>query len=119
MGAKYCNEECQKNAWADHKLECAALAKISPKVPSEEVRLAARILFKHYQKLKDGADKDESETYLKMAELEAHESVKLSPVENKDMENKVKILKGFLTNTKLIQRRKPYQMKSSRKYFSK
>ena len=70
------------------------MAKICPKVPSEEVRLAARILFKHYQKVKDGADKDESEAYLKMAELEAHESAKLTPVESKDIENKMKILKG-------------------------
>jgi len=104
--AKYCNEDCQKKAWNDHKMECAALAKISPKVPSEEVRLAARILFKQFQKLKDGADRDESEVFLKMSELEAHENVKLNPVETKDLDNKVKILKGFLTNTKLITKKK-------------
>jgi len=115
--AKYCNEECQKNAWNDHKLECGALAKICPKVPSEEVRLAGRILFKHYQKLKDGADKDESEAYLKMAELEAHDSVKLTPVENKDMENKMKILKGYLTNTKLITKKKTVSDEELKKIF--
>ena len=76
-------------------MECGALAKISPNVPSEEVRLAARILFKLYQKMKDGAVRDESETHLKMSQLEAHENSKLSPVEAKDMENKVKTLKGF------------------------
>jgi len=104
--AKYCNEECQKNAWNDHKMECGALAKISPKVPSEEVRLAARILFKQFQKMKDGADRDESECYLKMGELESHENVKLNLVDHKDMENKVKTLKGYLTNTKLITKKK-------------
>lgn len=104
--AKYCNEDCQKNAWNEHKMECGALSKITPKVPSEEVRLAARILFKQFQKVKDGADRDESEALLKMAELEAHENVKMTPVENKDMENKVKTLKGFLTNTKLITKKK-------------
>ena len=83
-----------KNAWNDHKMECGALAKISPKVPSEDVRLAARILFKQFQKVKDGADRDESELFLKMAELEAHENAKLNPVEAKDLENKVKTLKG-------------------------
>ena len=75
-------------------MECGALSKIIPKVPSEEVRLAARILFKQFQKMKDGADRDESESYLKMGELEAHENMKLNPVEIKDMDNKVKTLKG-------------------------
>jgi len=115
--AKYCNEECQKNAWNDHKFECGALAKITPKVPSEEVRLAARILFKQYQKMKDGADRDESETHLKMSELEAHENSKLSPVESKDMENKVKTLKGYLTNTKLITKKKTVSEDELRKIF--
>jgi len=104
--AKYCNEECQKNAWNEHKMECGALAKISPKVPSEEVRLAARILFKQFQKMKDGAERDESEVYLKMTELQAHQDAKLNPVETKDLENKVKTLKGFLTNTKMISKKK-------------
>ena len=75
-------------------MECGALAKISPKVPSEDVRLAARILFKLYQKMKDGADRDESEAFLKITDLESHENVKLTPVEAKDVENKIKILKG-------------------------
>jgi len=115
--AKYCNEECQKSAWNDHKMECGALAKISPNVPSEEVRLAARILFKLYQKMKDGAVRDESETHLKMSQLEAHENSKLSPVEAKDMENKVKTLKGFLTNTKLITKKKTVSEEEIRKIF--
>jgi len=115
--AKYCNEECQKNAWNDHKMECGALAKITPKVPSEEVRLAARILFKQFQKTKDGAERDESEALLKMSELEAHESVKLNPVETKDMENKVKTLKGYLTNTKLITKKKTVSDDELRKIF--
>jgi len=115
--AKYCNEECQKNAWNDHKMECGALAKISPKVPSEDVRLAARILFKQFQKVKDGADRDESELFLKMAELEAHESAKLNPVEAKDLENKVKTLKGYLTNTKLITKKKTVSEEELRTIF--
>jgi len=104
--AKYCNSECQKAAWEDHKMECGALAKILPKVPSDEVRLAARILFKQYQKIKDGAERDETESLLQMAELEAHQDIKLTPMEAKDLDNKVKILKGYLTNTKLITKKK-------------
>ena len=77
-------------------MECGALAKISPNVPSEEVRLAGRIFFKLFQKMKDGADRDESEALLKMAALEAHENVTLSPMESKDMENKIKTLKGYV-----------------------
>jgi len=115
--AKYCNEDCQKNAWNDHKMECGALSKIIPKVPSEEVRLAARILFKQFQKMKDGADRDESESYLKMGELEAHENMKLNPVEIKDMDNKVKTLKGFLTNTKIITKKKTVAEEELRRVF--
>jgi len=115
--AKYCNEDCQKKAWNDHKMECGALAKISPKVPSEDVRLAARILFKLYQKMKDGADRDESEAFIKITDLESHENVKLTPVEAKDLENKIKILKGFLTNTKLITKKKTVADEDLKKLF--
>jgi len=116
--AKYCNENCQKTAWNDHKMECGALAKISPKIPSEEVRLAARILFKQFQKVKDGADRDESEDFLKMAELEAHDGSKLTPVESKDLDNKMKILKGFLCNTKVITKKKTVSDGELRKIYS-
>ncbi|XP_048859022.1 histone-lysine N-methyltransferase SMYD1b isoform X1 [Brienomyrus brachyistius] len=43
--AQYCNRTCQRQAWEEHKLECAAI-KAYGKVPNENIRLAARILWR-------------------------------------------------------------------------
>ena len=42
--ARYCNRECQKRAWKDHKVECERVVRVSPNVPTDLVRLMARIL---------------------------------------------------------------------------
>ncbi|XP_073401243.1 histone-lysine N-methyltransferase SMYD3 isoform X3 [Dendrobates tinctorius] len=44
--ARYCNSLCQKKAWKDHKRECLCLKNIFPNVPTDSVRLVARIIFK-------------------------------------------------------------------------
>ncbi|XP_065104157.1 histone-lysine N-methyltransferase SMYD1b isoform X2 [Paramisgurnus dabryanus] len=43
--AQYCDRTCQRAAWEEHKLECAAI-KSYGKAPSENVRLAARIMWR-------------------------------------------------------------------------
>ncbi|XP_069786962.1 histone-lysine N-methyltransferase SMYD3 [Narcine bancroftii] len=44
--ARYCNATCQKLAWSEHKRECKCLRSIYPRVPTDMVRLVARIIFK-------------------------------------------------------------------------
>ncbi|XP_072493008.1 histone-lysine N-methyltransferase SMYD1 isoform X1 [Notamacropus eugenii] len=43
--AHYCDRTCQKDAWLNHKNECAAIKKHG-KIPSENIRLAARIMWR-------------------------------------------------------------------------
>ncbi|XP_037608341.1 histone-lysine N-methyltransferase SMYD1a [Sebastes umbrosus] len=43
--AHYCDRTCQTACWDEHKQECGAIKKIG-KVPSEHVRLAARVLWR-------------------------------------------------------------------------
>ncbi|XP_034432962.1 histone-lysine N-methyltransferase SMYD3 [Hippoglossus hippoglossus] len=43
--ARYCNITCQKQAWSDHKRECKCLRSLLPRVPTDSVRLAARLIF--------------------------------------------------------------------------
>lgn len=43
--AQYCDRTCQRAAWDEHKLECAAI-KAFDKVPNENIRLAARIFWR-------------------------------------------------------------------------
>ncbi|XP_038136587.1 histone-lysine N-methyltransferase SMYD1a [Cyprinodon tularosa] len=43
--AHYCDRTCQTAGWDDHKQECAAIRK-SGSVPNENVRLAARLLWR-------------------------------------------------------------------------
>ncbi|XP_055010288.1 histone-lysine N-methyltransferase SMYD3 [Boleophthalmus pectinirostris] len=43
--AHYCNNTCQKQAWSVHKSECKCLRSILPRIPTDSVRLAARIIF--------------------------------------------------------------------------
>ncbi|KAF3702398.1 Histone-lysine N-methyltransferase SMYD1 [Channa argus] len=43
--AHYCNRTCQTACWEEHKQECAAIRKII-RAPNENVRLAARVLWR-------------------------------------------------------------------------
>ncbi|XP_026149701.1 histone-lysine N-methyltransferase SMYD3 [Mastacembelus armatus] len=43
--ARYCNIICQKQAWACHKRECKCLQRLLPRIPTDSVRLAARLIF--------------------------------------------------------------------------
>ncbi|KAL2098592.1 hypothetical protein ACEWY4_005072 [Coilia grayii] len=42
--ARYCNAQCQKQGWSEHKGECSHLKSLQPRIPPDSVRLAARIL---------------------------------------------------------------------------
>ncbi|XP_048340782.1 histone-lysine N-methyltransferase SMYD3 isoform X2 [Sphaerodactylus townsendi] len=44
--ARYCNIQCQKEAWQDHKQECKCIKNIDPNFPPDSVRLVGRIIFK-------------------------------------------------------------------------
>ncbi|XP_034043830.1 histone-lysine N-methyltransferase SMYD3 isoform X2 [Thalassophryne amazonica] len=43
--ARYCDVTCQKQAWCGHKRECKCLQSILPRIPTDSVRLAARLIF--------------------------------------------------------------------------
>ncbi|XP_022600145.1 histone-lysine N-methyltransferase SMYD3 [Seriola dumerili] len=43
--ARYCNATCQKQAWSSHKRECKCLRNLLPRIPTDSVRLAARLIF--------------------------------------------------------------------------
>ncbi|XP_068176097.1 histone-lysine N-methyltransferase SMYD3 isoform X2 [Antennarius striatus] len=43
--AHYCNATCQRGAWSVHKRECKCLQSLLPRVPTDSVRLAARLIF--------------------------------------------------------------------------
>ncbi|KAF7695230.1 histone-lysine N-methyltransferase SMYD1b isoform X1 [Silurus meridionalis] len=43
--AQYCDRTCQRAAWEEHKQECSAI-KSYGKVPNENIRLAARIMWR-------------------------------------------------------------------------
>ncbi|KAI3377071.1 hypothetical protein L3Q82_000284 [Scortum barcoo] len=64
--ARYCNTICQKQAWSGHKRECKCLKSILPRIPTDSVRLAARVIFALFSPSKSGSD----ELYT----LEEHES---------------------------------------------
>ncbi|KAM9466551.1 histone-lysine N-methyltransferase SMYD3 [Clarias gariepinus] len=44
--SRYCSVQCQKRAWPEHKRECERLRHVHPRVPTDSVRLTARIIFK-------------------------------------------------------------------------
>lgn len=48
--ARYCNRECQKSAWKDHKIECERIMNVSPNIPTDLVRLMARIIQQKHSK---------------------------------------------------------------------
>ncbi|XP_039985904.1 histone-lysine N-methyltransferase SMYD3 [Xiphias gladius] len=43
--AHYCNITCQKQAWPGHKRECKCLRSLLPRIPTDSVRLSARLIF--------------------------------------------------------------------------
>uniref|UniRef100_A0A674N3Y4 [histone H3]-lysine(4) N-trimethyltransferase n=1 Tax=Takifugu rubripes TaxID=31033 RepID=A0A674N3Y4_TAKRU len=43
--ARYCSATCQRRAWSDHKRECKCLQSLLPRIPTDSVRLAARLIF--------------------------------------------------------------------------
>ncbi|KAM3625895.1 uncharacterized protein V6R79_019417 [Siganus canaliculatus] len=64
--ARYCNTSCQRQAWPEHKRECKCLRSILPRIPTDSVRLAARLVFALLIPSKSGSE----ELYT----LEEHES---------------------------------------------
>lgn len=65
--ARYCNVQCQKQAWPDHKRECKCLKHLQPRIPTDSVRLVARIIFK----LLSQSESDQEELY-SIAEHQSH-----------------------------------------------
>ncbi|XP_038063936.1 histone-lysine N-methyltransferase SMYD3-like isoform X2 [Patiria miniata] len=47
--AYYCNKDCQRAAWTSHKLECEGITRVSPNIPSDHIRLMARLSRKRKQ----------------------------------------------------------------------
>jgi len=48
--AYYCSPSCQRAAWSLHKPECLAFLRTTPDVPTESVRLLARLVLKYERK---------------------------------------------------------------------
>ncbi|KAG1973171.1 histone-lysine N-methyltransferase SMYD3 [Pimephales promelas] len=65
--ARYCSVQCQKQAWLDHKRECKCLQRLQPRIPTDSVRLVARIIFKLLSQSKS----DQEELY-SIAEHQSH-----------------------------------------------
>ncbi|KAK9542590.1 hypothetical protein VZT92_000437 [Zoarces viviparus] len=73
--ARYCNTTCQKLAWSGHKRECKCLQSLRPRIPTDSVRLAARLIFALLSPSKSSSE----ELYT----LEEHESHLSSMSEHK------------------------------------
>ncbi|XP_051503013.1 histone-lysine N-methyltransferase SMYD3 isoform X1 [Myxocyprinus asiaticus] len=65
--ARYCNMQCQKQAWPEHKKECKYLKRLQPRIPTDSVRLVARIIFK----LLSQSESDKDEMY-SISEHQSH-----------------------------------------------
>lgn len=52
----YCNRECQKQAWPNHKAECACLKRANGRVVPDAARTMARVILK----LNNGGDAEKS-----------------------------------------------------------
>lgn len=46
MVVSYCGRVCQREGWKDHKGECKNFMKVKPNVPTDSVRLIARLILK-------------------------------------------------------------------------
>ncbi|XP_056135302.1 histone-lysine N-methyltransferase SMYD3 [Lampris incognitus] len=73
--ARYCDTTCQRYAWSGHKRECKCLRSLLPRIPTDSVRLTARIIFT----LLGQAQQSSEELYT----LEEHESHLASMSEQK------------------------------------
>lgn len=94
--ALYCDQNCQKAAWPDHKTECAAIKKIGVEsVPEELVRLVSRTLFKRAHMEKDSVENDDSEIYMKSTELEALDMNLLNYQQKEVLAGRVEAVKKF------------------------
>ncbi|XP_041837631.1 histone-lysine N-methyltransferase SMYD3 [Melanotaenia boesemani] len=66
--ARYCNTTCQKKAWSNHKRECKCLCSLQPRLPTDSVRLAARLIFALLRPPKTSSEElytlDEHESHL-------------------------------------------------------
>ncbi|XP_034732899.1 histone-lysine N-methyltransferase SMYD3 [Etheostoma cragini] len=65
--ARYCNINCQKQAWLSHKRECKCLQSLLPRIPTDSVRLAARLIFALLS-----PSKSRSEEFYTLEEHESH-----------------------------------------------
>ncbi|KAJ8393052.1 hypothetical protein AAFF_G00069560 [Aldrovandia affinis] len=65
--AHYCDTSCQKQSWPEHKEECQRLKRLHPTIPTDSVRLVAKILFKSLNRSHSPAE----ELY-SLEELESH-----------------------------------------------
>lgn len=54
--AKYCSQNCQQSDWKDHKIECKCYNKLAPKVPTESIKLMARVLHRRWRETKEQID---------------------------------------------------------------
>jgi len=94
--ALYCDQNCQKSAWPDHKTECAAIKKIGVEsAPHEQVRLVSRTLFKRAQMEKDGIESDDAEVFMKSTELEALDMNLLDYEKKEILAERVEAVKKF------------------------
>ncbi|ROJ78794.1 Histone-lysine N-methyltransferase SMYD3 [Anabarilius grahami] len=57
----------QKQAWPDHKRECKCLQRLQPRIPTDSVRLVARIIFKLLSQ-----SKSDQEVLYSIAEHQSH-----------------------------------------------
>ncbi|XP_058165379.1 histone-lysine N-methyltransferase SMYD3 isoform X2 [Dasypus novemcinctus] len=55
--AKYCNAQCQKKAWQDHKRECKCLRSCKPRYPPDSVRLLGRVVIKLMEETPSDSEK--------------------------------------------------------------
>ncbi|XP_054614039.1 histone-lysine N-methyltransferase SMYD1a isoform X2 [Dunckerocampus dactyliophorus] len=87
--AFYCNRTCQTACWDEHKKECAAIKKVG-KAPNQNVRLAARVLWRLHKDTGIVADNQ----MISVEQLEDHVS-DLAGDSLKKLENDVKSLLGY------------------------
>uniref|UniRef100_A0A6F9DU65 [histone H3]-lysine(4) N-trimethyltransferase n=1 Tax=Phallusia mammillata TaxID=59560 RepID=A0A6F9DU65_9ASCI len=87
--ARYCNKECQKKAWTDHRPECAAIKRVFPGQPVDQTRMVGRILWKRDQNLA-------KEEEVKIEDLVDHLS-KRTKEERGDLDEKVYSFGDYFT----------------------
>ncbi|XP_075906291.1 histone-lysine N-methyltransferase SMYD3 [Nelusetta ayraudi] len=68
--ARYCSTACQRQAWSVHRTECTCLRSLLPRIPTDSVRLSARIIF-----ALSSSCKGSSEELYTLEEHEAHLSL--------------------------------------------